>query len=107
MSLNLISVFMRWLRQILRIGLRKESPGEGLLEREQVEITLSPVERSIETLEPGEPEELSREIGVLFGNPQKLESLGKKCSEAASRYSWESIAESTERIYFQLTGRVT
>jgi hypothetical protein len=57
MALNLISVFVRWLRQILCIGLRKEFPAEGLREREQVEVPLSPVKRSIETFQPEQPEE--------------------------------------------------
>lgn len=52
MALNLISLFMRWLRQILHIGSQKESPDGSLRERGRVEVTSSPEETSIGSLPP-------------------------------------------------------
>ena len=92
MSLNLISVFMRWLRQILRIGLMKESPGEGLLDREEVEITPSPVERFKETLEPGEPEEKPANIPAL--EEKTIEPI--QCEEEAVQEETEGGAGAQE-----------
>jgi hypothetical protein len=61
MALNLIGMFMRWLRQIFRGGSRKELSGSGLREREQVLVTPHPEETSVRILtQKKEPTEISK-----------------------------------------------
>jgi len=88
MALNLISVFLRWVKQIFRIGLREKSPDGDLTEKEQIAVALPPEETSKETLKP---EEEPANI-PLSGERVIISPEGEK----ATREKLEESAESEE-----------
>jgi len=53
----------------------------------------------------GDPEDLADKIMTLLGNNELREEMGKKGQMFAKQYSWDLVAEKTERIYLALTRR--
>ena len=50
----------------------------------------------------GDPEDLTEKILTLLGDDKLRERLGKKGQMLAEQYSWESVAEETEKLYLDL-----
>jgi glycosyltransferase involved in cell wall biosynthesis len=48
---------------------------------------------------PGDPKDLADKINLLLGDDAKRKAMGKKASELAGKYSWDSSAKMMESVY--------
>jgi len=53
----------------------------------------------------GDPEDLAGKIVSLLDDDELREKLGKKGQMLAEQYSWEKVAEETEKVYLDLIRR--
>ncbi|MDV4343033.1 glycosyltransferase family 4 protein [Methanoculleus sp. YWC-01] len=53
----------------------------------------------------GDPEDLASKIATLLDNDELRAEMGKKGQMLVKQYSWEKIAEETEKVYLNLIGR--